>query len=92
MKLKKSPKELKDELKAKRQEKIIKKQEEKKMKKRKLKKVWFLSYVLYPQSPAQKREIFLCVQVKGEIRKVGMTIQNNYCLQTLKLQWLFSSF
>lgn len=34
-KLKKSPKELKQELKAKRREKIIKKQEEKKMKKRK---------------------------------------------------------
>ena len=38
-KQKKSPKELKDDLKAKRQEKIIKKQEEKKMKKRKLRKV-----------------------------------------------------
>ena len=51
-KLKKSPKELKQELKAKRMEKVIKKQEEKKMKKRKTSKTahecasffsWFIS-------------------------------------------------
>lgn len=36
---KKSPKEIKDDLKAKRQEKILKKEEEKKLKKRKLRKV-----------------------------------------------------
>ncbi|WP_262711687.1 hypothetical protein [Antarcticibacterium arcticum] len=38
-KLKKSPKEMKENLKAKRQEKVIKKQEEKKLKKRKLRAV-----------------------------------------------------
>lgn len=66
MKLKKSPKELKDDLKAKRQEKIIKKQEEKKMKKRKLKKVWISPPIfIYPKSPAQKREIFFMGSGKG---------------------------
>ncbi len=38
-KLKKSPKEMKEILKTKRQEKVIKKQEEKKLKKRKLRSV-----------------------------------------------------
>lgn len=78
MKLKKSPKELKDDLKAKRQEKIIKKQEEKKMKKRKLKKVWISPQFLYTRNlPPKSGRFFLWVQEKGNIRKKTEAGQDN---------------